>query len=205
VIYPAQPVGGEGGDEGWAAWITGSAKPPAPTGPSLRFAFGTQFFKYFVFSDPNWDYTRYDIGNAATDAKRAGQILNATNPDLTAFKAKGRKLIVYHGWSDPALTALATVRYHEQVLQRDAAAADYFRLFMMPGVLHCNGGPGPDVVDWPAAIDDWVENNKAPARLIARKVVKGATTRTRPLCAYPQKAEYKGSGSTDDEANFVCK
>ena len=97
------------------------------------------------------------------------------------------------------------VRYHEQVLQRDAAAADYFRLFMMPGVLHCGGGPGPDTVDWPAAIDDWVENGKAPARVIARKVVNNATIRTRPLCVFPQKAQYKGSGSTDDEASFVCK
>ena len=204
-IYPAQPVGGEGQDGGWGAWITGSPQPPVANGPSLRFAFGTQFFKYFVFNDPNWDYTRYEIANALTDAKRAGQILNATNADLSAFKAKGKKLIVWHGWSDPALTALAMVRYHEQVLQRDAAAADYFRLFMMPGVLHCGGGPGPDTVDWPAAIDDWVENGKAPARVIARKVVKNATTRTRPLCVFPQKAEYKGSGSTDDEASFVCR
>jgi len=205
VIYPAQLVGGEGGDEGWAAWITGSAQPPAPTGPSLRFAFGTQFFKYFVFNDPNWDYTRYNIANARTDAKRAGQFLNATNSDLSALKAKGKKLIVWHGWADPALTALATVRYHDDVRERDAAAGDYFRLFLMPGVLHCGGGAGPDIVDWPAAIDDWVENGRAPTRLIARKVVQGATTRTRPLCVYPQKAEYKGSGSTDDEASFACK
>ena len=204
-IYPAQPVGGEGEGSGWGAWITGSPRPPVPNGPSLRFAFGTQFFKYFVFNDPSWDYTRYEIANALTDGKRAGQILNATNPDLGAFKAKGRKLIVWHGWADPALTPLATLRYYDQVVQRDPAAADYFRTFMMPGVLHCAGGPGPDVVDWPAAISDWVENGKAPARVVARKVANGATTRTRPLCSYPQKAEYKGSGSTDDEANFVCK
>jgi feruloyl esterase len=205
MIYPAQPVGGEGEGGGWGVWITGSTPPPVANGPSLRFAFGTQFFKYFVFNDPNWDYTRYDIANAPTDGKRAGQILNATNPDLSAFKAKGKKLIIWHGWADPALTALATVRYHDQVLQRDPAAADYVRLFMMPGVLHCSGGAGPDVVDWPAAIADWVENGRPPARIIARKVVKEATTRTRPLCAYPQKAEYKGAGSTDDEASFVCK
>ena len=97
------------------------------------------------------------------------------------------------------------MQYHDQVLQRDAAAADYFRLFMMPGVLHCGGGTGPDTVDWPAAIQDWVEKGKAPARIIARKVVNNATTRTRPLCVFPEKAEYKGSGNTDDEASFVCK
>jgi hypothetical protein len=204
-IYPAQPVGGEGEGGGWGAWITGSPRPPVPNGPSLRFAFGTEFFKYFVFNDPKWDYTRYEIANARTDARQAGQILNATNPDLDAFKAKGRKLIMWHGWADPALTPLATINYHEQVRKRDPSSADYLRTFMMPGVLHCAGGAGPDNADWTGAIVDWVEKGNAPSRVIARKMANGAPIRTRPLCAYPQKAEYKGTGSTDDEASFVCK
>jgi len=204
-IYPAQPVGGEGQPGGWPAWIVGMQPGPTPQGPSLRYAFGTQFFKYFVFSDPDWDYTRYDISTVRTDARIAGSLLNATNPDLDAFKAKGHKLIVWHGWADPALTPLATVRYHEQVSARDSKASEYLRTFMMPGVLHCTGGAGPDNVNWPAAISDWVENGKAPERLVARKLVNGSAVRTRPLCPYPQKAEYKGSGSTDDEGNFVCR
>jgi feruloyl esterase len=114
-------------------------------------------------------------------------------------------LIVWHGWADPALTPLATVRYHEQVSARDPKASDYLRTFMMPGVLHCTGGTGPDNVNWPAAISDWVESGKAPERLIARKLVNGSAVRSRPLCPYPQKAEYQGSGSTDDEGNFVCR
>jgi Tannase and feruloyl esterase len=204
-IYPAQPVGGEGQGPGWAPWIVGSQPAPTPQGPSLRFAFGTQFFKYFVFNDPAWDYTRYEVANVRADAKFAGLMLNATSPDLDAFKAKGRKLVVWHGWADPALTPLATIRYHEQVQTRDPAARDYFRTFLMPGVLHCTGGPGPDTVDWTAVIADWVENAKAPDRIVARKIVNGAVTRTHPLCPYPQKAEYKGSGGLDDEGSFVCK
>ena len=76
---------------------------------------------------------------------------------------------------------------------------------MLPGVLHCDGGPGPDTVDWPAVIADWVERGKAPERVVARKIVDGAATRSRPLCVYPQKAVYTGSGSIDDESSFVCK
>ena len=88
---------------------------------------------------------------------------------------------------------------------RDVNARDYFRTFMMPGVLHCAGGNGPDSVDWPSVIADWVENGQPPERVIARKVVKGTLSRARPLCPYPQKAVYSGTGSTDDEKNFVCR
>jgi feruloyl esterase len=112
---------------------------------------------------------------------------------------------LWHGWSDPALTALGSVRYYEQVQARDPQVADYFRMFMMPGVLHCAGGPGPDNADWNAAIDAWVDGGKAPDRVIARKLVSGETKRTRPLCPYPQRAVYKGSGSTDEAENFVCR
>jgi hypothetical protein len=209
-IYPAQLVGGEGD---WPTWITGGVADwpswigePRPQGPSLRFAFGTQSFKFLVFNDPSWDYRNYDVANARTDARLTATLMNATNPDLDAFKAKGGKLIVWHGWSDPALTALGSIQYYEQVQGRDAGVRDYFRMFLMPGVLHCGGGPGPGTVDWPATIADWVENGKPPDRVIARKAAAGgAVSRTRPLCPYPQHAEYTGSGTTDDAANFVCR
>ena len=149
-------------------------------GPSLRFAFGTQFFKYLVFNDPVVGLQPLRLRELAKDTALAATFLNATNPDLDAFKAKGGKLIMWHGWSDPALTALGSIKYYEQVQARDAECRDYFRMFMMPGVLHCAGGPGPDTVDWTAAIDDWVENGKAPDRVIARKAAAGgAVSRTR--------------------------
>jgi len=205
-IYPAQSVGGEGEVAGWPTWITGGVEAATtPQGPSLGFAVGTQFFKFLVFNDPSWDYSDYDVANARKDARLTATFINATNPDLDAFKEKGGKLIVWHGWSDP-LTAHATIKYYEQVQGRDTGVRDYFRMFLMPGVLHCAGGPGPDTVDWGAAIADWVENGKAPDQVIARKAAAGgAVSRTRPLCPYPQRAEYTGSGSTDDAANFVCR
>jgi Tannase and feruloyl esterase len=205
-IYPAQPVGGEGESAGWPTWITGGGPRATPQRPSLRFALATQFFKFLVFNDPSWDYGNYDVANARKDARLTATFMNATNPDLDAFKAKGHKLIVWHGWSAPALTALGSIKYYEQVQGRDAGVRDYFRMFLMPGVLHCSGGPGPDTVDWPAVISDWVENGKAPDQVIARKATAGgAVSRTRPLCPYPQHAEYTGRGSTDDAANFVCR
>jgi tannase/feruloyl esterase len=207
VIYPAQPIGGEGADaNGWAQWIVGGAAPlPGQTAPSARFAFGTEMFKYLVFNDPSWDYTRYEFSNFKKDTALAASFLNATNPDLDAFKARGGRLILWHGWSDPALTALGSIRYYDQVQSRDAKSTEYFRMFLMPGVLHCNGGPGPDTADWTSAIADWVEHGKAPERVVARKMSAGAVTRTRPLCAYPQKAVYKGSGSLDEAESFVCR
>jgi hypothetical protein len=207
VIYPAQPVGGEGADaNGWAQWIVGGAAPlPGQTAPSARFAFGTEMYKYFVFNDPSWDYTRYEFSKYKKDTALAASFLNATSPNLDAFKARGGKLILWHGWSDPALTALGSIRYVEQVQARDAKSGEYLRMFLMPGVLHCNGGPGPDTADWTSAIDEWVESGKAPARVVAKKMSAGAVTRTRPLCAYPQKAAYKGSGSIDEADSFACR
>jgi feruloyl esterase len=139
----------------------------------------------------------------------AAAFLNATDPNLDAFKSRGGKLLLWHGWSDPALTALASVKYYDQVQARDSNVRDYFRMFMMPGVLHCAGGPGPDTVDWAAAIDEWVEKGKAPERIVAQKragVGAAATVaRTRPLCPYPQRAVYSGTGSIDEAVNFACR
>jgi hypothetical protein len=205
-IFSAQPFGGEGDLTGWPVWISGAPPRPGQTqAPSLRFIFGTQLFKYFVFNDPEWDYTKYDLSTWKSDTKRVASFLNATNPDLQAFKSKGHKLLLWHGWSDAALSALATIKYYDDVKARDPNVDEYVRMFMMPGVLHCRGGSGPDNADWVTAIDAWVEGGKAPERIIASKVANGTTTRTRPLCPYPQRAVYKGSGSTEEAENFVCR
>ena len=139
------------------------------------------------------------------NTKRTASFLNATSPDLDAFKAKGHKLLLWHGWADAGLSPLGTVRYYDEVKARDPKMDEYVRMFMMPGVLHCGGGAGPDSADWAAAIDAWVDGGKAPDRIVARKLANGAVTRSRPLCAYPQHAVYSGTGSTDEAANFVCK
>ena len=161
--------------------------------------------KFFVFNDPEWDYLKYDFANYRRDSKLAGSMLNATDPNLDAFKKRGGKLVLYHGWSDAALSANATTKYYEQVQARDASTADYARLFMLPGVAHCGGGAGPDRVDWYSVIDNWVEKGAAPERIVATKMASGKVTRSRPLCAYPLRAVYKGTGSIDDEASFAAR
>lgn len=207
VIYPGQPFGGEGESAGWPAWIVGASPMmlKAQGAPSARFAFGTEMFKYLIFHDPAWDYSRYDFTNFRKETALAGTMFNATDPNLDAFKASGGKLVMWHGWSDPALTAFGSIKYHDQVHARDPKAGDYLRMFMMPGVLHCAGGPGPDTADWDRVIDDWVDKGQAPERVIARKMAAGgAVSRTRPLCVYPQHAVYRGTGSIDEEKSFAC-
>lgn len=207
VIYPGQPFGGEGEGGGWQLWVAGVNAPlmALQNAPNARFAFGTEMFKYMVFDDPHWDYTRYDFSTWQKDTAQLATLTNAINPNLDAFKNKGHKVVLWHGWADGGLNALGTVDYYEQVEARDPKLRDYARLFMLPGVLHCAGGPGPDSVDWATVISDWVENNKAPERVIARKIVGGTVTNSRPLCPYPQHAVYKGNGSTDDAEHFACR
>ena len=212
VIYPAQPFGSEGDIAGWPLWIAGanpllmlSQKETSQKTPNLRFGFGTELFRNFIFSNPEWDYSRYDFADFRKTTAKTASIINATDPNLDKFKARGGKLVIWHGWSDPALSALGTIKYYEQVEARDKKVRDFARMFMLPGVLHCAGGPGPDQADWAAVIDGWVDKGQAPQRVIASKMAKGSTTRTRPLCVYPQHAVYGGTGSIDDEKNFVCK
>ena len=205
-VFPGQPFGGEGEMAGWPAWISGAApRPGQPPSPSLRYGFGTQLFKYIVFNDPDWDYTKYDLSTWRKDTAKTATFLNATSPDLDAFKAKGHKLLLWHGWADAGLSPLATIQYYESVKARDPTLDAYVKMFLMPGVLHCGAGPGPDNADWAAAIDAWVESGKAPERIIAQKGSGANVSRTRPLCAYPQHAVYNGSGSTDRAENFTCK
>lgn len=203
-LYPGYVVGGAVGPGAWAEWMTG----PMP-GRSLAYAFGTAFFSNMVHGDKAWDYRTFDADRdtARADEKFAA-ILNATNPDLSKFRARGGKLIVYHGWSDAAITPLNAIDYYKSV--KDPAGV--VRLFMAPGVGHCSGGPGPNdfgqsagaardaLQDVDAALERWVEQGVAPERIVARR-----EGRTRPLCAWPKVAVYKGSGSTDEAANFECR
>ena len=206
-IYPGYSPGAECDPDNWLAWIVG----PIPSmvakdrAPDLMFAFGTQIFKYFVFDRPDWDYSTYDMAHYATDTRVAASFLNATNPDLDQFKVHKGKLIIWHGWADTALPAQATVDYYQQVRAHDKDAADYCRLFMIPGCLHCGGGPGASEVDWLSVIVDWVEHQKAPDRVIASKHENGKLAMTRPLYPYPQVATYKGSGDSKSAESFRAR
>ncbi|MBI3790951.1 MAG: tannase/feruloyl esterase family alpha/beta hydrolase [Gemmatimonadetes bacterium] len=213
-VYPGQPWGDEANPAGWPLWITGpNAQLLAGTAnraPTLQAAFGVSLLANMVFGDSAWDYRAYDLSRWEADTRALAAMLDANNPDLSAFKARGGKLILAHGWSDPALNALATINYHDAVLKRDRRAGDYMKLFLLPGVLHCAGGAGCDVVDWFAPIADWVERGQAPTSLVAKKLANAMAptappARTHLLCPYPQRAVFGGTGTGDDAGAFTCK
>jgi len=166
-------------------------------------------YKYLVFNDPNWDYKSL---NPETDfplaEKAVGNTLDATNPNLKPFIERGGKLIIYHGWSDPGIPPMNTVQYYNNVVKAlggQSKTANSVRLFMIPGMNHCAGGPGTDRFDGIGTLAKWVETGKAPDSIVASHQTAGKVDRTRPLCPYPQTAVYKGAGSTDEAANFLCK
>ena len=185
-----------------------------------KFAVG--YFGDLVFGDPKWDFHGFDPDHDVRVAdQKLAPILNATDPDLSKFVAHGGKLILYHGWADQVIQPHTTVDYYQRV--RDTigrqATADSVRLFMVPGMLHCFGGPGPNSFGQfaagagepdtkiGAALQRWVEEGAAPERIVATKRKNdpaNEVVRTRPLCAFPNVAHYRGAGSTDDAASFDC-
>jgi len=162
-----------------------------------------------VFQDPSWDFRAFNLDtDLARMEKAENGLLNAMNPDLSAFKARGGKLIQYHGWNDPQIAPSTSVEYYKSVLEKMGGASKVtgnYRLFMVPGMAHCGGGDGTSTFDMLTALEQWVESKKAPDQILASRVRNGQTDRTRPLCPYPQTAVYNGTGSTDDAASFSCK
>jgi feruloyl esterase len=199
-VFPGFPPGSETGPGGWQAWLTGSGP-----GKALLYSFSTQFFKHMVFEKPDWDWRTFNLERdvKTADAKLA-QVLNATDPDLRKFRERGGKLILYHGWNDPAIAAGNTINYYESVVKRMGKneTGTFARLYMVPGMQHCGGGPGATVFDLAGPLERWVEEGAAPGQIIAKSTTG---PRTRPLCAWPLVARYKGTGGIDDAANFECK
>jgi feruloyl esterase len=172
-----------------------------------------EYFARAVFKDPSWSWRSFDFGADVEKARTmTADVVDATHPDLSAFRDRGGKLILYHGWNDQAIPPEGSIDYYESVEgaltgSSSGAAqdtAEFFRLFMVPGMRHCRGGPGTSDFDAQKAIEAWVERGVAPDRIEARHLEDGTVTRTRPLCPYPQTARYDGTGDTNDTANFVC-
>lgn len=216
--------GGEMG-RNWSDWVTGSWRHDA-----AQYGFSNAFFQNLVYSDPEWDNSRFDFQrDRRVMQERLGAILDAVDPDLSRFQARGGKLILYHGWSDAALAPRRTVDYYESVRAKLGAKRSdgFMRLYMAPGVQHCAGGPGPNAFgqygpgggqdpksNLPAALEAWVEQGVAPGPIVASKYendIKGVLAphrtglkRTRPLCPYPQVARWNGKGSAHLAASFSC-
>jgi hypothetical protein len=202
-IYRGFPPGGESEGGGWDVWIAG-ADPTVPF-PSLHYMFGTNMFKYLVFNDSLWNYSLYDFSTFFDDTRYAAAFLDATQTDYTEFKKRKGKMIMYHGWNDPALNAFETIKHYEDAEQKDKDIQSHIRLFLLPGVLHCGGGQGPDDVDWVKLIRDWVEKNTAPERVVLSKKENNKVVMTRPVFPYPKVAVYSGKGDTNLEKNFIEK
>jgi feruloyl esterase len=193
-VYPGRSPGFE---SGW--------RIPAQDAP-LNPLFA-DMVRFVGRQDANWDPMTFDLEtDLALALKNAGPI-EAGNPDLAAFKARGGKLLLYHGWADPGPAPENTVDYLDAVTRRlSGSQDDWMRLFLMPGVGHCGGGVGPDQADFLGALERWRENGTAPDQIIATRPAGrgGQTPMSRPLCPHPQVARHSGSGSTDDAKNFRC-
>jgi hypothetical protein len=206
-IFPGVEPGSEAESGGWQSWIIG--RGPGVEGGAALNQLARNFFAYMVFDEPNYDIRRlnFDTGAATADSKLAG-ILNATETDLRAFQRSGGKLIQYHGWGDAAIPPRASIAYYERVQAKMGDARSFYRLFMAPGMLHCGGGAGPDVLATLPAIAEWVENGQPPERLIATKLL-GARPHeqvalARPLCPYPLRALWDGSGERARAESYRC-
>jgi feruloyl esterase len=195
LVYPGRSPGFE---SGWRIPTQG-----APLNPLF-----TDMPRYVGRQDPNWDPMTFELETDLALALKNGGFIEASDPDLATFKARGGKLLLYHGWADPGPAPENTINYYEAVQTKlGGKQDDWMRLFLMPGVGHCGGGVGPDQADFLGALERWREGGVAPAQITASRAAgRGAATTamTRPLCPYPQVARYKGTGSTDDAASFAC-
>ena len=193
LVFPGKERGSE---TGWAAYLD-TAQPLAVAAGSFQLAYG----------DPSWDARTFDLErDLALVERKITPVLDATNPDLRAFKAHGGKLLLYHGWADNLIPPQNTINYYSSVLEAmPGKQDDFIRLFMAPGMFHCGGGPGPNQANWVAALDRWREASAPLTRIEAAHVSNNRVDMTRPLCPYPQTAVYSGHGSTNDAESFTCK
>jgi feruloyl esterase len=237
-IYPGYEPGTEAEPGAWSLSILGSVQ--SAFGGSIQSAFGNTFFSQVVFEDTHWDWRTIDFDSDVRLAdEKTASILNSYDPDLRSFRAHGGKLIQYHGWGDAVIAPRDSIAFYEKVQAflkrypdpRSTNATDiqaFYRLFMVPGMQHCTGGPGPasfgndDIAalnlkpdnadhDILLALDRWVTQGVAPDAIISSgkigadpKVKSEGAPITRPLCVYPAVARYKGHGDTNVAESFEC-
>ncbi|HLK24391.1 MAG TPA: tannase/feruloyl esterase family alpha/beta hydrolase [Caulobacteraceae bacterium] len=166
--YPGYTPGAEAEPGSWATWLTGPSKDQLNR--SLIWGFSSGFWRGFVYGDPSEDVLRLDLQMAPVDAARVAAIVNATDPDLSDFRDHGGKLIQFHGWNDPAIPARGSIDYYGLVRRQMGDVSGFYRLYLIPGMLHCGGGPGPGAVDWLAVLRAWVEQGQPPGDITAQTV-----------------------------------
>jgi feruloyl esterase len=193
-LFPGFEYGSEGGWNGTLANPVGIAY---------------DMYRYFVFNNPGWDYKTLNIEkDVPLFDKAIGAVMNSSDTNLKRFFDHGGKLLMYHGWAYPGIPAGNSVLYYNEVVKGIGSASkalSSIRLFMLPGVGHCAGGDGPSTFDSLGSLDQWRDKGKTPDSIPASHSTNGVVDKTRPLCPYPQVAQYKGTGDTNEAANFVCK
>ena len=203
-----------------SAWRCRSGSP-SPRDGLFYWVFGPSF----GYPASAVDFANFDFHRAVdTVDDQLAAVLNANSTDLGAFRGHGGKLIMYHGWADPLIPSPSSINYFNALVANDShgfqqasfggndsralqRTQNYARLYMVPGMYHCSGGPGPNTFDALTPLVTWVETGVAPETLVATKFVNDtppAVQMTRPLCVFPKVAKYTGSGSTSIAANFTC-
>jgi feruloyl esterase len=161
--------------------------------------------KNVAYDGTKWDPNAFTAADIEVADRADRDLLDSSNPNLKPYFDRGGKLLMWHGWADPQVTPQNSTIYFTNVLKTvGKKAEDSIALFMLPGVYHCQGGPGPDRFDRMAALEQWVEGGRKPTRIVASHQTNGHVDRTRPLCPFGQVARWNGSGSTDEEKNFSC-
>jgi feruloyl esterase len=194
LVYPGRSPGFE---SGW--------RIPTP-GQPLNPLF-TDMVRYVGRQDPNWDSATFNLETDLALALKNAGFIEASDPDLAKFKARGGKLLLYHGWADPGPAPENTINYYDAVNKKLGGTQDgWMRLFLMPGVGHCGGGVGPDQADFLGALERWKEEGVSPGAINATRAAGrgGEPAMSRPICPHPQIARHNGSGSTNDATNFAC-
>jgi hypothetical protein len=191
---------------GWDQWLIGN--------PSRQQAYGESSMQYLSLNPqpgPGWKWTDFNFDIDPSRMEVSSVLFNTTNPYLGPFKARGGKMIHYHGWADTALTPLMSINYYEDVLKLmgEKETKSFYKLYLLPGIFHCGGGAGcydrSDVNIWFDKVVDWVEKGTEPQAIVgSKKDASGKVTRTRPFCPYPMVARYTGKGDVNDAANFTC-
>jgi feruloyl esterase len=212
------PFGHEGSASGWRAWTTGMEPPTRQADGTFNFtaklpsgfALSEQNFRFLAVDDddPFFNWRVFRLDRDLPRMKIMTDILSPLDPDLRPFKGRNGKLLLYHGWADPAISALGTIDYYDKVGKVVGGQKDlesFARLYLVPGMHHCSGGPGPNEFDMLTVLENWVEHNVPPAAVVATHKTNGTVDRTRPLCPHPQVARYSGTGSIDEAANFRCE
>ncbi|HEX7945041.1 MAG TPA: tannase/feruloyl esterase family alpha/beta hydrolase [Phenylobacterium sp.] len=194
IVFPGFTPGAEAQQGGWTTWTTGPNQ--AANVQAASYQFSSNAFKYFAFEDPNYDFLKLDLGAEYDRAqKKMAAVIDSPNPNLGAFRKRGGKLIQYHGWNDPAIPARSSIRYYEDVRRTMGDTAGFYRMYLVPGMLHCGGGAGPSTIDWLSLLDKWVNEKAAPGELTATSVSNGSQR----LCPYP------GVASADGKSCVVKK